>query len=264
MSQSELIQQSKAPQTRTSLANDLRKLGLDEGMVIIVHSSMKSLGWVCGGPVAVIQALQEVITPKGTIIMPAHSADVSDPREWGNPAIPEEWVTEVINELPPFDPNVTPTVAMGTIAESFRTYPDVKRSYHPVHSFSVWGKNREEIARNHSLDNGLGDDSPLGFIYRNSGYVLMLGTDYETNTSMHYGEHKATGIKEVKKMSPILENDQKVWKAFTEIDYDEEKFPAVGEKFEQEYELRKGYVGHAFSRLIYQPDLVEYTGKNIN
>ena len=161
MSQTELIQQSKTPQTRSSLANDLKKLGLREGMVVIVHSSMKSLGWVCGGPVAIIQALQDVITSKGTLIMPAHSADVSDPREWENPAIPEEWVTEVMNELPPFDPSVTPTFAMGTIPESFRTYPDVKRSYHPVHSFSVWGKNSDEIANNHSLDNGLGDNSPL-------------------------------------------------------------------------------------------------------
>lgn len=263
MSQTELIQQSKAPQTRSSLANDLRNLGLSEGMVVIVHSSMKALGWVCGGPVAIIQALQDVITPKGTIIMPAHSADISDPREWGNPAIPEEWITEVMNELPPFDPSVTPTVAMGTIPESFRTYPGVKRSYHPVHSFSAWGKNSDEIANNHSLDNGLGGDSPLAYIYRNDGYVLMIGTDYETNTSMHYGEHKGTGIKEVQKMSPILEDHQKVWKEYIELDYDEEKFPAIGEQFEKEYDIWKGNVGNAPSKLIYQPDLVDFTGKNI-
>lgn len=263
MTQTALIQQSSRPQTRSSLANDLRELGLREGMTVIVHSSMKSLGWVCGGPVAIIQALQDVITSKGTIIMPAHSADISDPREWGNPAIPEEWVTEVMNELPPFDPNVTPTLAMGAISESFRTYPDVKRSYHPVHSFSVWGENSAEIANNHSLDNGLGDESPLAYIYRNGGYVLMLGTDYETNTSMHYGEHKATGIKKVKKMSPILENNQKVWKEYVEIDYDEEKFPTIGEKFEKEYELNKGNVGNASASLIYQPDLVNFTGKHI-
>jgi len=264
MSQTELIQQSKKPQTRSSLASDLKSLGLREGMVVIVHSSMKSLGWVCGGPVAVIQALQDVITANGTIIMPAHSADVSDPREWGNPAIPEEWVNEVMKEMPPFDPDITPTLAMGIIAESFRTFPDVKRSYHPIHSFSIWGKNSEHIASNHSLDNGLGEESPLHYIYQNDGYVLMLGTDYETNTSMHYGEHNAPGIKKVKRMSPILVDNQRVWKEYIEIGYDEEKFPAVGEKFEKEYELRKGNIGNAFSRLIYQPDLVNFTAENIS
>lgn len=263
MSQEELIQQSNAPQTRSSLANDFRKLGLYEGMTVIVHSSMRSLGWVCGGPAAIIHALQDVITSKGTIIMPAHSGDISDSREWSNPAIPEEWIPEVMKELPPFDPDVTPTFGMGTIPEAFRTYPNVRRSYHPALSFSVWGKNRGEIASNHSLDNGLGDKSPLAYIYRNKGYVLMLGTDYGTNTSMHYGEHKAAGIKEVHKMSPILENGQRVWKKYKELDYDEEKFPAIGEKFEKEFAIWEGYVGEARSKLIYQPDLVDFTGKNI-
>ncbi|MFK3939082.1 aminoglycoside N(3)-acetyltransferase [Alkalihalobacillus sp. NPDC078783] len=263
MSQERLMKESTRPQTRLSLTTDLKHLGLREGMTVIVHSSMKSLGWVCGGAVAVIQALQEVITHKGTLIMPAHSADVSDPREWGNPAIPKEWIQEVMNEMPPFDPLITPTFGMGVISELFRTYPNVKRSHHPVHSFSVWGKNSEEVANNHSLDHGLGESSPLGYLYQNNGYVLMLGTGYETNTSMHLGEHMGGTVKQVKKMSPMLENHQRVWKEYVELDYDEETFSSIGERFESEYRILQGEVGNSQAKFIYQPDLVDFTGKHL-
>ncbi|MGI6127617.1 MAG: AAC(3) family N-acetyltransferase, partial [Planifilum sp.] len=55
----------KGPHTVDSLAADFRRLGLEEGMTVIVHSSLRSLGFVCGGPVAVVQALMRVITEEG-------------------------------------------------------------------------------------------------------------------------------------------------------------------------------------------------------
>jgi aminoglycoside 3-N-acetyltransferase len=67
------------PRTRESLAQDLRELGTSAGMTILVHPSLSSLGWVCGGPVAVVQALMDVITPEGTIVMPAMSAPTPTP-----------------------------------------------------------------------------------------------------------------------------------------------------------------------------------------
>ncbi len=51
MSEAETIKNSDSPRTQTSLADDFRRLGLEEGMVVIVHSAMSKLGWVNGGPV---------------------------------------------------------------------------------------------------------------------------------------------------------------------------------------------------------------------
>ena len=62
MSEQRLIQQTSSPRTRESLAHDLCALGVEAGMTLEVHSSLSKLGWVCGGPVAVVQALMDVVT----------------------------------------------------------------------------------------------------------------------------------------------------------------------------------------------------------
>jgi aminoglycoside 3-N-acetyltransferase len=53
MAERAVIEASDAPQTRASIATDLRGLGVAPGCTLIVHTAVSRLGWVCGGPVAV-------------------------------------------------------------------------------------------------------------------------------------------------------------------------------------------------------------------
>ena len=108
-SESNIILSTPSPRTRQTLATELFHAGLTPGMTVIVHSSLSSLGWVCGGSVAVVQALMDVITPDGTIVMPTHSGDLSDPAAWEAPPVPSEWWPIIRETMPAFDPKVTPT-----------------------------------------------------------------------------------------------------------------------------------------------------------
>ena len=70
MSEEKSIEMVGQPGTRQSIALDLRRIGVDKGMTLIVHSSLSGMGWVNGGPVAVIKALMDVLTEKGTLAQP--------------------------------------------------------------------------------------------------------------------------------------------------------------------------------------------------
>jgi aminoglycoside 3-N-acetyltransferase len=258
MTESKLIQSTPEPRTRTSLAEDLRALGVQAGMLVIVHSSMKSLGWVNGGPVAVIQALQDVLTPEGTLVMPAHSAGLSDPAKWDSPPIPESWWETVRATMPVFDPQRTPTGGVGQIPELFRTWPDVLRSAHPAHSFAAWGRLAVEITHDHPLSFGLGPGSPLDQIYKHDGYVLLLGAGYESNTSFHLAEYRLDWMPHISQGAPVIRDRESVWQVYEDVDINSDDFGVLGEALESELDVKLGNVGSAQTRLFHQPTAVDF------
>ena len=75
MREGQVVQNTKIPATIESLQTDLRVLGVRAGMVLLVHSSLSAMGWVSGGAIAVILALQKVLGASGTLVMPAHSGE---------------------------------------------------------------------------------------------------------------------------------------------------------------------------------------------
>lgn len=258
MGQREIIENTPMLRTRESIANDLRKLGLYEGMTVVVHSSLSTMGWVCGGPVAVVQALMDVVTSKGNIIMPEHTGGYSDPCDWENPPVPQEWWQPIRDTMPAFNPKYSPSSFMGVIAETFRNFDGVVRSSHPQVSFSAWGKDSEYIVRNHSIEYSLGENSPLARIYDLDGWVLLLGVGYGNNTSFHLAENRVTHKKLCKAGAPIMENGIRVWKAYEDIDFDTDLFDEIGKDFENKKEVIKELVGSAECRLFKQRSAVDY------
>lgn len=258
MGEAEAIKRSDKVYTREILNKEFRKLGLKPGMNIIIHSSLSKIGWVTGGPVTVIYSLMDVITDKGTIIMPAHSGDYSNPENWSNPPVPEEWIEDIKKNMPAFKKEITPTRGIGTIPEVFRTFPNVLRSYHPCFSFTAWGKNAKYVTKNHSLNYGLGDDSPLGKLYDLDGYILLLGVDYDRNTSFHLSEVRSKVKKEFKNEAPILVDGKRVWKAFKDVSFNSDVFNEIGRDFEKEYDIIEGKVGLATTKLFKQRKSVNF------
>lgn len=67
------MSEARARVTRESLVAGLRCVGLRAGDNVVVHSSLSRLGHVEGGADAVIDALEEVVTADGTLVMPTFS-----------------------------------------------------------------------------------------------------------------------------------------------------------------------------------------------
>ena len=263
MPENSVIEKTDAPATVDSLRSDLRSLGVRPGTVLLVHSSLSAMGWVCGGAVAVILALQEALDPDGTLVMPAHSPGLSEPGKWENPPVPESWWQVIRANMPAYDPALTPTSNMGVIAETFRMQRGVLRSSHPQVSFCACGPQASHIIDGHSLAFGLGEDSPLARVYDLNGLVLLLGASHGSNTSMHLSEYRANlpTRRIVQEGAPITVSGSRRWTTFEEIEPDSSDFERIGKDFlrsDAGNAVRQGRVGLADCQLMPQRGVVDF------
>ncbi len=264
MSEDKVVQKTKTPATIESLQTDLSALGVGPGMVVLVHSSLSAMGWVCGGSVAVVIALQRVLGSTGTLVMPAHSSGLSEPSKWESPPVPESWWPVIRENMPAYDPDLTPTRAMGIIAETFRKQRGVLRSSHPLDSFCARGPQASYVVNDHSLAFGMGEHSPLARIYDLHGFVLLLGVGPGNNTSMHLAEYRATFSTRriVQEGAPISASGSRTWATFEDVDIDSSDFDRIGEDFlrsDAGKVVRQGRVGLASCQFMPQRDVVDFT-----
>lgn len=254
------IQNSQGPVTQATLLADLRALGVQAGDILLVHSSLTAIGWVAGGPQAVVSALMEAVSASGTVVMPAHSSFNTEPSHWQNPPVPEEWWPTIRAQMPAFDKDTTPTLGMGAIVECFRTLPQAVRSVHPALSFVASGPAALEITGNHSLNDGLGNGSPLARLEELGAKVLLLGVGFSSCTLLHLAEARADfPCKGVVRQGGSLRLDgENTWVTYSEQNYNSDDFSACGDEFLKQSPLITGRIGQARSHLFKARDLLAF------
>src|SRR5512133_446993 len=157
---------------QSRIAHDLLELGVRPGGVLLVHSSLRSLGLQAAAhtrkiPEAVILGMLEAVGPQGTLLMPALS------------------YASVNAQHPFFDVRSTPS-CVGALTEYFRTRPGTLRSLHPTHSVCGVGRNAANLLGRHQLDTTpAGDHSPFAQVPEVGGQILFIGCGLRPNTSMH-------------------------------------------------------------------------------
>ncbi|MER5197891.1 aminoglycoside N(3)-acetyltransferase [Streptomyces sp. NPDC002755] len=240
--------------TRDTLAAELRALGVEPGEILLVHSSLRSLGWVCGGAVAVVRGLLDAVGPDGTLVVPTQSGDLSDPALWSNPPVPANWWERIRAAMPAYDPLITPALGVGVIPETVRTWPGALRSAHPQTSFAALGARAAELVEGHAPDCRLGEHSPLARLEKAGARVLLLGAGYHTCTSFHLAEYRIPApLVEVGRPGP-----DGTWEVVTEVSIDSDRFDELGHDFERDRDVVRGTVGAADVRLFPVADAVAY------
>jgi len=167
-----------AKETSTVRQKDIRlaleSLGIRRGHAIVVHSSLKSFGRVEGGAGAVVEALLETVGPQGLVTMPVYSSS-----------------TDANGDLQRKPAQDAP-ISTGIISATFGRNPQAVFAPHPLYAYAFYGKGASELARKcERLLVPYGPDQPLTCLFPRNSFIVQLGVDDFTNTSIHVAEELA-------------------------------------------------------------------------
>jgi aminoglycoside 3-N-acetyltransferase len=148
--------------TKSDIINGLKKLNLDVGDHVIVHSALSSFGEVESGADTIIDAIIEVIGPEGTLVTPAFGS--------GDKV---------------FDPDKSGT-NLGIIPLTLLKREGVCRSRHPLASVAAVGSKASWLTEKHEeAKTAHGQETPYTKLSMISGKILLLGVDQDRNTFLH-------------------------------------------------------------------------------
>jgi len=203
---------------RRELTAGFRSLGVAAGDVVMLHASARAVGEVAGGPDEIHLALKDALTGEGTLLMYAGCPRYVDEVGRGNLSGPEE--AEVLEKLPPFDPETARSARdHGILVEFLRTSPGTRVNRH-VARFVAWGKHADHLLSSQPWDYAFGWDSALDRFVALDGKILLLGCDHDNVTFLHYVEHIADlpGKRVARFKVPVSENGTRIWRDMEEFD----------------------------------------------
>jgi aminoglycoside 3-N-acetyltransferase len=155
---------------RSILSN---RLGIHEGSVVFIHSSVDALN--IDFPVyRLLEILLETVGENGTIAFPA----------WHFTYRAEEYLKKDLV----FDVKRSPSV-LGLLSELARRHPDAIRSIHPLSSIVAIGKHAQEIVGAHGNSIYPDDESsPFYKIMKYDGIIIGIGVDTNFISFVHCPE----------------------------------------------------------------------------
>ena len=212
----------------------LKELGVNQGGVLVVHTSFRAVRPVEGGPLGLIEALRAAIGPDGTLVMMSSTG----------------------NDDEPFDPANTPASPdLGVTADLFWRQPGVLRSNHPQ-AFAAAGPRAEHITRDPLPLPPHIPESPIGRVHELDGQVLLLGVGHDANTTMHLAELIAGVPYGVPRHCTVLQEGHPVRLDYLENDHCCERFALMDDWLRGKRLQSEGRVGNAHARLARARDVV--------
>jgi len=175
---------------KCQIASDLRSLGLKEGSNVAVSLSLKSIGFVEGGPDAFIDAILDVIGPEGTLMMNTYTRlfPLSD--------IDPQYV---------FDPKTT-IPWTGIVPSTLMKRKNAIRSRHPACSVVALGKHARFLTEGHD-EHVENEYLPYVKLAQTNGYYISIGINDNFVAIRHEAQRRA-GLFVVPKFTGVMYKNQ--------------------------------------------------------
>jgi aminoglycoside 3-N-acetyltransferase len=249
------------------LANDFRKLGIAAGDTVMLHASVRAVGEVAGDADAIHLAVKSALTPEGTLMMYASCPRFYDEVGRGNLTMEQE--RELHEKLPAFDPlRARSDRDNGILVEFLRTFPGSRVNHH-VARFVCWGKQTEYLLASQPWNYAFGADSALERFLWLDGKIVLLGSDHDAVTFLHYVEHivDIPGKRVARYQVPVMENGCRVWRAMEEFDtsgdgahanWPDRFFAKIVDSLLVKTENNGALVGNAMTHILSARELLDF------
>jgi aminoglycoside 3-N-acetyltransferase len=233
----------------------------------MVHASVRAIGDIAGGPDEIHLALKQALTNEGTLLMYAGCPRYIDEVGRGNLSPAEE--AEILEKLPAFDAHTARAARdHGILVEFLRSYPESRVNDHPAR-FVAWGRQTRYLFSSQPWDYAFGRASALERFVAVDGKILLLGSDHDAVTFLHYVEHIADipGKRVARFKVPVSENGARVWRDMAEVDtsgdgahpnWPERFFAKIVDSYLGASANNGGRVGDAYCYLFPARELLEF------
>lgn len=155
--------------TKEDILDQLYQMNIPRDKVVLMHSSLRLIGKTENGAQTLLDAMIEYFTAQGGLFcVPTHT--------WGNLGKP---ITLDMSE---------PATCLGAFSEYCAADSRGIRSEHPTHSIVVFGdrgRALDFIKDEAHVASVTSPESCYGKLYREGGYVLLVGVAHNRNTYLH-------------------------------------------------------------------------------
>ena len=207
---------------RKEIAEALRKLGVKNGDVVLLHSALSAIGHVEGGAEAVVDAFLDAVGDDGTLVVPA----------FGN---------------------------LGIITTTVKSRAEAKISDHPNARVAAIGKNAEAICAEHwEAETAHGEGTPYLKIAKLGGKICLMGVDQDRNTTLHSVEAllRLPYLKTITSKRTDADGNEET-KDFPFFPGPHRDFIGLDKYLRHSGKMTIGKVGNAVTSLIKSEDLIE-------
>lgn len=156
--------------TKQDIRDGLGALGIVEGESVEVHSPLSSFGHMEGGAAAVVDALMEAVTDRGTLVMSAYPLSRPLPITEEDRARGVAWKLRILPE------DSGERTGRGAIVEEFRRRPGAVCG-RGLHRVCAWGK-----------DAGTHAEQGYQRLVDIDGVALLLGVEIHRCSSLHLAD----------------------------------------------------------------------------
>ena len=158
--------------TKEDFLAQLAAMGVPRDGIVLMHSSLRSVGRIEGGAGTLLDAMIEWVTAEGGLFcVPTHT--------WGN--LKQEITLDMRD----------PHTCLGAFSDFAAADGRGIRSENPTHSMAVFGDRGRALAfikDEPDVVSGTAPNSCYGKLYEEGGTVLLVGVAHNRNTYLHCAE----------------------------------------------------------------------------